>query len=124
MKPDEIKYIYDNAGRKSAKRIAEELGIKERKVKRLLAQRKFKIEEKPSPEPRQPVTSANKGLTIFSVILIVLIGFVIYANSLGGSFILDDESLVKENYYIRNLSNVGNAFTADIGKGAGRQSNF
>ncbi|MFH1867421.1 MAG: hypothetical protein ABH843_00495, partial [Candidatus Omnitrophota bacterium] len=52
--------------------------------------------------------------TFISLILIVVLGFVVYANSLNGEFLWDDDNLVKENVYIRDFSNVRALFTKNI----------
>ncbi|MDD4979993.1 MAG: tetratricopeptide repeat protein [Candidatus Omnitrophica bacterium] len=46
------------------------------------------------------------------------LGLTIYSNSLSKKFIWDDEFLVKDNTYIRNLVNIKEIFTKDIGAGA------
>jgi tetratricopeptide (TPR) repeat protein len=60
---------------------------------------------------------------IISIILIAILGFSVYFNSLGGKFIWDDRYLVRDNPYIKSFSNIGDVFTKDIGAGAGIKSN-
>lgn len=55
-------------------------------------------------------------------VLIILLGFSVYANSLNGEFIWDDYVLIKNNAYIKDFSNAGKLFTQDITKGAGQES--
>jgi len=57
---------------------------------------------------------------LLSAILIIVLGFAVYANSLGGEFIRDDITLIKNNVYIRNWPGIGKCFTKDIATG-GRQ---
>jgi len=52
-----------------------------------------------------------------SVLLIIILGFVVYGNSLKGEFIWDDLNLVKNNTYIRSWSNIPKVFTSHIGAG-------
>ncbi|MBN3038156.1 MAG: tetratricopeptide repeat protein [Candidatus Omnitrophica bacterium] len=59
-----------------------------------------------------------------SLILIITLGFVVYANSLDGEFIWDDEYLIIGNPHIKTLSGITDVFTKDIGAGAGHQFNF
>jgi tetratricopeptide (TPR) repeat protein len=56
----------------------------------------------------------NKWKYWCAIILIAVIGFSIYVNSLKGEFIWDDDFLVKDNLYIRNLSNIGDIFSESI----------
>lgn len=57
------------------------------------------------------------------VLLITLLGFAIYANSLTGEFIWDDEYLIKNNPFIKNWVNIGSIFSENIGAGTGREWN-
>jgi tetratricopeptide (TPR) repeat protein len=60
----------------------------------------------------------NKNTILLSLILIALLGFAVYFNSLSGEFIWDDNLLVKQNIYIRSWANLGDIFTRHIGGGA------
>ncbi|UCC94798.1 MAG: tetratricopeptide repeat protein [Candidatus Omnitrophota bacterium] len=51
-------------------------------------------------------------------VLIIIVGFGVYCNSLGGPFIWDDHHLVKNNVYIKRWSNVPKIFAEDIAAGA------
>ncbi|MFH1413331.1 MAG: tetratricopeptide repeat protein [Candidatus Omnitrophota bacterium] len=66
-----------------------------------------------------------KNITI-SLILIIILGFIIYANSINGQFIWDDKYLVRDNVYIKNFTHIPDIFTQGIGSGsgAGRQYSF
>ncbi|MDB4349807.1 tetratricopeptide repeat protein, partial [Omnitrophica bacterium] len=68
---------------------------------------------------KKHILENKKGLFV-SLALIIILGLAIYANSLGGQFIWDDELLVRDNAYIRDWTNMRNIFTKDIGSGAGR----
>ncbi|MDB4349809.1 tetratricopeptide repeat protein [Omnitrophica bacterium] len=53
-----------------------------------------------------------KAQTIsLSVIVIIILGLAVYANSSNGKFVWDDTHLIKENIYIRNWSNISDIFT-------------
>ena len=56
--------------------------------------------------------------------LLALLVFVVYAPSLKGPFLWDDEHLVVNNSYLRSWTNVPRILATDIGNGAGRQYNF
>lgn len=54
--------------------------------------------------------------------LIIIIGFAVYANSLRGQFIWDDDTLIKENVLLRSWNNIGRFFTTDIANSGGTLS--
>lgn len=66
---------------------------------------------------------ANK-LSFLSVILIIIFGFISYANSLNGEFIWDDNGLVKDNVYIKSWANLTKIFTKNVEAGVGGKSSF
>ncbi|MCX5687277.1 MAG: tetratricopeptide repeat protein [Candidatus Omnitrophica bacterium] len=47
------------------------------------------------------------------MLLIIFLGFLVYANSLNGKFIWDDDALIKDNVNIRSLHNMENFFVND-----------
>ncbi len=55
-----------------------------------------------------------------AIIIIIILGFIAYANSLNGEFIRDDITLIRDNIYIKSWSKVLKCFTKDIAIG-GRQ---
>ncbi|MFH1867411.1 MAG: tetratricopeptide repeat protein [Candidatus Omnitrophota bacterium] len=59
---------------------------------------------------------------IVCVIFIIILGFVLYANSINGSFLWDDEALIADNVYIRDWNHIPQIFTQSIGQGAGKFS--
>lgn len=61
---------------------------------------------------------------ILACLLIAMLGFLAYSNSLGGKFVYDDEYLVKDNAYIKSPSRVLKVFTEDVGSGADRAYSF
>ncbi|MFH1395618.1 MAG: hypothetical protein ABIH09_05625, partial [Candidatus Omnitrophota bacterium] len=65
-----------------------------------------------------PQNMANRKTVVLSVVLIALIGFAVYFNSLNGTFIWDDDHLVKDNIYITNAVHFPTLFSAHIGAGA------
>jgi tetratricopeptide (TPR) repeat protein len=48
--------------------------------------------------------------------LIAVLGFAVYANSIGGDFVWDDEVLIRKNLAIRSFSNIKGLFREGIGK--------
>ena len=122
MESGHRKYILENIGKRSVKQIAEEVGIKERKVRKFLEKweksRARGAGDEASGE-RQPL----KKKTIFiSIAIIIILGFGVYANSIEGKFIWDDANLVEYNVYLRSWANTSKLFTENLGGGAGKES--
>lgn len=65
----------------------------------------------------------NKSRLI-PILLIIILGFAVYGNSIGGKFLWDDEYLIKFNVYTKNFIYLPNIFTQDIGAGSGRVFGF
>jgi tetratricopeptide (TPR) repeat protein len=59
-----------------------------------------------------------------SIALIVVLGFAVYANSLKGAFVWDDEALIEDNLYIKDFKYLPDIFTQDLAKASGKQSGF
>jgi tetratricopeptide (TPR) repeat protein len=66
----------------------------------------------------------NKNTTLLSLILIALLGFAVYGNSLTGKFIWDDEHFITDNEDVRSLSNIGKVFIKDEIVSAGKPMAF
>lgn len=56
--------------------------------------------------------------TIAVIILITILGFAVYGNSITGGFIWDDYYVVKDNVYIKNLSYLPDIFSKNTYAGA------
>lgn len=66
----------------------------------------------------------KKGTQFILITLIIVTGLYAYSNSLSGEFIWDDNSLIKNNAYIKDYSHISKIFTKDIFAGTGDESNF
>ena len=67
----------------------------------------------------------NKHIfVIISVVLIALLCFFVYGNSLKCKFIWDDNFMIRDNELIRNWSGATKIFTQDIGYGVGQKVGF
>jgi len=66
----------------------------------------------------------KKQAILISVLLIALAGFAVYANSLNGEFIWDDDYLVKGDARIRSWHNPAKFFTTTVKRGATGESGF
>lgn len=70
------------------------------------------------------INPANRATIFLHIASIIILGLVIYFNSLKGEFIWDDRALVTENRYIKDWSNIPGIFTKTIGAGIGAEINF
>lgn len=66
-----------------------------------------------------PTKLSGKFKSVIFIILIIILGFTIYSNSLNGAFIWDDTGLIKDNVYIKNWSGLSQVFTKNIWAGIG-----
>jgi len=51
---------------------------------------------------------------LISVLVIIILGFSVYANSMAGKFVWDDNALVKDNIHIKKWDNFPDFFKTDI----------
>ncbi|MBN1869168.1 MAG: tetratricopeptide repeat protein [Candidatus Omnitrophica bacterium] len=120
MEPEQKKYVLENADKKSVKEMAEVLHLKEKNIRKFLSKQEHKEAGKKRPFDNPPL---DRRSIYLSVILIIVLGFCAYGNSVKGQFLFDDETLVTDNVYITNWSYLPDVFKRDIGAGAGKQSN-
>jgi tetratricopeptide (TPR) repeat protein len=66
----------------------------------------------------------QRYIHVILIILIAISGFFVYANSLSGDFLWDDEAFVINNAYVKDWSRAGIIFTGDSGAGASVVLNF
>jgi tetratricopeptide (TPR) repeat protein len=118
----DVKYIIANLDKKSVRELSQDLGLKERKIKKIIERMRSRKGSAPEPKP-QEAAPVNKLTLLLSVLLIAILGFAVYANSINGQFIWDDYHLVKENVFITKWSNLEKVFTKGIREGAGRKGN-
>lgn len=67
---------------------------------------------------------SNRTRICVEILLIIILGFVVYANSLNGKFLWDDYSHVKDNIFIKHWSSLPKMFSQDMGAGAGYRAPF
>ena len=123
MKPEHKKYILENIKKKSISQIAQELNLKDRKIKKFLEKEKERKNETQLFLKAQP-EAVKKWVAITTLALIAIIGFSLYYNSLDGEFIWDDRHLIQDNIFIKDWQHVGDIFTKDMGAGAGFRYGF
>lgn len=66
----------------------------------------------------------ERRLFVISVILIIAAGFAVYAGTLNGGFVWDDNAFVRDNVYIRNWQYLPKLFTENLGTGVGERYSF
>ena len=59
----------------------------------------------------------DQRYTLINICLIIVLGFAVYANSLSGQFIWDDEFLVLKNPHIRSWTHLPKLFTGGLAAG-------
>ncbi|MGD9014983.1 MAG: tetratricopeptide repeat protein [Candidatus Omnitrophota bacterium] len=121
LKPEQKEYILENINKKSIQKISQVLNLKERKIKKFL--QKYRIDKRQISPQTKIGNSTNKRSLFVSAVLIIILGLAVYANSLNGKFVWDDDVLIRDNVYIKNWSHIHDIVTKDIGAGAGRQYN-
>ncbi len=79
MKPEDKRYILENIGRKSVKRIAGELQIKERKVRKYIEKERLGEGRgrRPGLSAEEESRPTEKKIILVSAALILLLGFVV-----------------------------------------------
>jgi tetratricopeptide (TPR) repeat protein len=74
--------------------------------------------------PNRILEHPSRKIIIVQIILLVVLGFLLYANTLPGKFLWDDYGLVRDNAQIKSLSGVKKILVTNIGAGSGVASNF
>lgn len=116
MKTEDKKYILNAIKKKSVKQIAQELNIKEKKIRKFLQKQDYKKEQVVPTEVRASKSHDKKVKLsiVVSLLAIIVLGFIVYCNSLNGKFLWDDYYLIENNIYIRNWSYIKNIFAENI----------
>ena len=61
---------------------------------------------------------------LFSILLIILLGFILYGNTLNNELFWDDDQFILDNAYIKDAQYVPKFFSENLIAGAGRQSDY
>jgi tetratricopeptide (TPR) repeat protein len=99
-------WIAQQAGRMSSKDMALHLGIKERKVKKLLEEIKVST-RRAAPHPSTSsvrIAALNPWHHVFAVVLFALAALAVYSNSFRVPFLFDDDRNIAGNLYLRSWS--------------------
>jgi len=115
MKQKHLDFISEHNGNMSVTQIAAQLKIKEKLVRQALKGLRAK---KNAPGPAAPTAPAgttvadnpSASFRVLSLLVIALVGFAVYLNSLQVPFIYDDFSSIPDNPYIRQLWPLWNVF--------------
>jgi len=67
------------------------------------------------PLPSSDLPKLSRKSLLLSLALIIFVGCLVYANSLKGQFLWDDETLVQYNPYIKNWSHLPRILTSRLG---------
>ncbi|MDD5427701.1 MAG: tetratricopeptide repeat protein [Candidatus Omnitrophica bacterium] len=128
MKQSQEEYIAKNIGTKTARQIADELGLRERSVSKYL--RKMGLREgKPSgqrlrQEEDEKAPVIKKWVHVLSVIVIAVLVLAAYSSALNNDFIWDDEFLIRDNTAINSFNNAARIFKTYLAATSGNINNF
>src|SRR3989338_11024858 len=101
-------FVIQNAGKLSPAELATSLGIKERKVRKIL-------EENPEAAKRQPPPVSSSGvpantipfqIILFQILFLFLWNAIIYSNSFTSEFHFDDYTSIINNHVIRGFARI------------------
>lgn len=70
------------------------------------------------------ITAGNSRNIILACILVFIVGFMVYANTLSADFIWDDEYLILNNSQIKSFKHLPNVFKTYVGYGSENINNF
>ncbi|MFH1867419.1 MAG: tetratricopeptide repeat protein [Candidatus Omnitrophota bacterium] len=122
MKERDERYVLENRDKKSVREISQELNIPEKRIRKLLK----KVREKKeigTPSDHKPALTKRR-LIFVPLLLIIILGCLVYMNSLKGEFVWDDGSLIVKNAYVRDPGNAVKIFTRNIRAGAAKGGTF
>ncbi len=104
MTPEQKKYILSNYRSMSAKRMAQDLGLKEKNL--ILFVKSLREKEKAEAGPA--AAPADRWIPfIWQALILCAFTLLIYSNSFLGSFQFDDRQHIQDSSAIRDLSNLG-----------------
>ncbi len=66
----------------------------------------------------------DKKWVIAVCVMVFIVGFLVYANTIGNDFIWDDEYLILNNSQIKSFIHIGNVFKTYVGYGSENINNF
>lgn len=102
----QIKYIQNNQN-KSDKDVAKHLRIREEDIRRI----KKELRSKKNIEPERK--TQDKTNAVF-ILLIIIAGAIVYANSFGNQFVYDDIYLIVNDTYIKSWKYIFKIFTLEL----------
>lgn len=108
MQEKDKKYILENIHKKSIKEFCEELGLKERKVRRFLEKEEAKKQTKDLLQnlDSHTLTPPTLKYNLSVVLVLLLAGFIIYSNTFFSPFHFDDGFSISDNLSIRHIQNL------------------
>lgn len=105
MKPEQEKYILENAGKISTAAIARALRVNERRVKEFIRGKKVLLPAGSEPRVRDPQPArGDPWVSALMIAAMVVVGVLIYSNTFRSSFHLDDYTSIVQNPDVRLIS--------------------
>lgn len=105
QKKQSREFILQNAGQMSAAAMAAQLGMKERKVKKILEEEKINGRSKNALFSSLETNEGRRMVFFFlqGILALILFGVLIYSNSFHAPFLFDDHTSIVNNYLIRSF---------------------
>jgi tetratricopeptide (TPR) repeat protein len=72
---------------------------------------------------KQPAARPIFSRVVFYIIIVVL-GIILYSNSVNGMLLLDDDVYVKNNIFVKSWTHLSDIFTKTLGKGSGSDFSY
>jgi len=98
------KYILENISKKSVTELAQELHIKERRIKKFLESAKIRkdVQSQDAP-PQPPASKQNKSKAVIYLLIVLVVTFLSYSSSLNNAFTnFDDSFFILKNPAIKS----------------------
>ena len=121
MNKKKRRYIRENYLAHSDRELARNLGLREEEVKKAL----LKLGLKRQPERKiEKALSVGPRVRALFLLFVILMGILLYANTLQNEFVWDDQFLVVGNLHIRSIKYLPQIFTTDLHHFGSERSNF
>jgi len=128
MKPSQKEYITKNISLKTARQIADELGLRERSVLKYIKKSGLREKQPMRQYAAEEVVGkapvVKKRMHLLSIVIILILVFAAYSNAIHNGFIWDDEYLVRDNTAINSFSNAASIFRTYLAATSGNINNF
>ncbi|OGW75920.1 MAG: hypothetical protein A2Z72_08770 [Omnitrophica bacterium RBG_13_46_9] len=130
LNKEQQQFIRQNIDKMSPEEISEKLGIRAKKLRKEIkkldlktVRRKPQALTAPAYKPAS-ICPENRNKILGAALLVFLITFMVYMNTLKNDFIWDDEYLILKNSQVKSFSHFWNVFRTYLGYGSDNINNF